>query len=382
MNAKALFESAIQDLERGFRVRGETRMRQAAEAGHGLAQLTLAKWLASTMGPEAIRDRDVLAWIEKAEGNDVLEAPFFRSVLRYIVGERKAACDDLNHAAIAGHPPAQTALALAWFEHGNEEARQNGRAWMEKAAARGEKLAKTLRRTGWQDAEAEVGRHAEPLISWASTNKALDWKRLSTTPSIKYCDNVFSPLESAWLRLNARPKLKPSLIVDPVTRQARPNPIRTSTGMNFGLPPTDVFVARLTERVAAYAGLSLSNAEPLAVLRYCPGQQYKAHRDALGGEALSNDALGASGDRSVTALVYLNSPKSGGMTVFPLLDLAVQARMGRLLVFQNTDNNGKPEQKSVHIGAPVSAGTKWLASLWLRERHITDSFAPRQQPGR
>ncbi|MGH8274622.1 MAG: 2OG-Fe(II) oxygenase, partial [Gammaproteobacteria bacterium] len=325
--------------------------------------------------PVAAHDPNVLDWLEKSIANGVAEALFFRSALHYGVGRKEEARENLNRAAAAGCPPAQTALALAWLEHAGEEAPQNGRAWLACAAENGDRAAEALMRGEHQPAPRGEMLPPAALPAWAASEAVDDWETLCATPSVKYAEAVLSPLECAWLRTSARPELKPSRILDPVTRRPRADPIRTSTAMNFGLPIAPVFVARLVERIASGAGLAAANGEPLAVLRYLPGQQYRAHRDALGREKLLHDPLRASGDRIATTLVYLNEPRAGGATAFPFLELQVEPRIGRLLIFRNMDDAGEAAQNAIHTGMPVTAGSKWLASLWLRERPVAESFA-------
>ncbi|MGH8273462.1 MAG: hypothetical protein ACRES9_04270, partial [Gammaproteobacteria bacterium] len=220
MDTESLYSAALGDLERGFTVRGETRLHQAATAGYGRAQLALAQRLAKRAGPVAAHDPNVLDWLEKSIANGIDEALFFRSALHYGVGRKEAAREDLNRAAAADCPPAQTALALAWLEHAGEEARQNGWAWLVCAAENGDRAAEALMRCERQQVH-RVEMLPPVLPAWAASTAADDWENLCATPSVKYAEAVLSPLECAWLRTSARPELKPSRILDPVTRRPR-----------------------------------------------------------------------------------------------------------------------------------------------------------------
>ena len=102
--------------------------------------------------------------------------------------------------------------------------------------------------------------------------------------------------------------------------------------------------------------------EPLQVLRYRPGQEYRPHFDAI-----AND----DNQRVMTFLVYLNDDYEGGETEFLSTGLKVRGRKGDGLLFRNADISGAPDPSSQHAGLPVTAGEKYLASRWIRERRFT-----------
>ena len=58
--------------------------------------------------------------------------------------------------------------------------------------------------------------------------------------------------------------------------------------------------------------------------------------------------------------------RSAGATVFPDAGLTVNPIQGHA-VFFNYDRP-LPATKSLHGGAPVVEGEKWVATKWLRER--------------
>jgi len=116
--------------------------------------------------------------------------------------------------------------------------------------------------------------------------------------------------------------------------------------------------------------LPLSHGEPLILLRYAPGQEYRPHRDYLPPSKVIAVDDGGSGQRVATVIAYLNEVEAGGLTQFPLLDLEVSPIPGSLLAFRNLDQVGQPEPRSLHAGLPVTAGMKWICTLWLREAPI------------
>jgi prolyl 4-hydroxylase len=122
-------------------------------------------------------------------------------------------------------------------------------------------------------------------------------------------------------------------------------------------------VHALVRRIAAASATRVEQGEPLQVLRYRPGQQYRSHLDAVP----------VQGNRRIlTMIVYLNDGYEGGETRFVKTGLSVRGRKGDGLLFRNTLPDGRPDPMSEHAGLPVTAGTKLIASRWIWER----DFAP------
>jgi len=66
-----------------------------------------------------------------------------------------------------------------------------------------------------------------------------------------------------------------------------------------------------------------------------------------------------------TFLIYLNTPLAGGATTFPDAGVTVHAVAGHAVFFAYPLPT--PQTKTLHGGAPVTAGEKWVATKWLRE---------------
>jgi prolyl 4-hydroxylase len=190
---------------------------------------------------------------------------------------------------------------------------------------------------------------------------------LADDPPVCLVRRLFSKEECEYLIRVATPALRPSVIVDPATGRPKPDPVRTSEGLNFGPAQEDLVVNALNRRLAAATGTAYECGEPLHVLRYTSGQEYKPHVDAL---------PGVDNQRAWTALVYLNSGYEGGETTFPELGLSAKGEPGDCLVFRNVDPAGGGDPRSRHAGMPVTGGVKWLATRWIRERPF-DPFAAR-----
>jgi hypothetical protein len=65
----------------------------------------------------------------------------------------------------------------------------------------------------------------------------------------------------------------------------------------------------------------------------------------------------------------VHSPDEGGSTWFPDLHLAVAARAGRLLAWQNLTPDGSPDPAMDHVARPVRKGHKIALTTWARVNH-------------
>ena len=141
---------------------------------------------------------------------------------------------------------------------------------------------------------------------------------------------------------------------------------RTSDGMFFQRAENEL-CSRIEARLAALCQWPVENGEGLQVLRYGPGAEYKPHYDyfdpALAG---SRKVLELGGQRVASIVIYLNTPARGGATTFPDAGLEVAPIKGNAVFFSY--DRPHPMTKTLHGGAPVLEGEKWVATKWLRER--------------
>jgi prolyl 4-hydroxylase len=72
------------------------------------------------------------------------------------------------------------------------------------------------------------------------------------------------------------------------------------------------------------------------------------------------------GQRSWTAMIYLNQPEEGGATRFKTIGKTVQAETGKLLAWNNLLPTGEPNPATLHQGMKVRRGTKYVLTKWFR----------------
>lgn len=142
---------------------------------------------------------------------------------------------------------------------------------------------------------------------------------------------------------------------------------RTSSSCN--LDPADPLVIKLTNRIDALTGFATELGETLQGQHYAPSQQYKAHCDYFPGNVRYwPDMRDAGGQRSWTAMMYLNPVEEGGETHFVRAGFMVPPRAGTLLVWNNMREDGSPNADTLHAALPVVHGVKYVLTKWYRER--------------
>lgn len=140
--------------------------------------------------------------------------------------------------------------------------------------------------------------------------------------------------------------------------------IRTSSTHYFRRDP---LTARLGAEIDALLGLDRAHAEPMQGQRYRPGEEYRHHCDHFRTErAHWQRERRRGGQRTWTAMLYLDAVAAGGATEFPRLGLHVEPEPGMLLAWNNMDRRGKPNPAVIHAGLPVAAGCKYVITQWYR----------------
>jgi prolyl 4-hydroxylase len=184
-------------------------------------------------------------------------------------------------------------------------------------------------------------------------------------PRIVVFGGLLSDDECDALVAAAAPRMARSETVVNETGGNEINASRTSDGMFFGRAELPI-CQRVEERIAALLNWPLVNGEGLQVLHYRPGAEYKPHHDYFDPAQPGMAAvLRRGGQRVATLVMYLNTPQQGGGTVFPDVQLEVAPIKGNAVFFSY--DRPHPATRSLHGGAPVLAGEKWVATKWLRE---------------
>ena len=210
---------------------------------------------------------------------------------------------------------------------------------------------------------------AQPFAGAANTvaasDRTVDILMTLASPRVVLLGNLLSGEECEQMIEAARRKLARSTVVNAATGAYDVHPDRTSSGTHFERGETEL-VSRIEQRISELIDCPAENGEPLQVLHYTPGAEYKPHYDYFDPAQPGTAAvLKRGGQRVGTLVMYLHVPKNGGGTVFPDVGLEVAPVKGHALFF----SYDRPHESTgtLHGGSPVTDGEKWVATKWMRE---------------
>ena len=176
-------------------------------------------------------------------------------------------------------------------------------------------------------------------------------------------DNFLTPDECRQLCERIDSGVYPS----PLYEKEKYEGVRTSQSCNLDV--YDPVVAEIETRIADLLAIDRLWGEPLQGQRYEPGQCFKEHADFFYvDQPYWAEYEPHGGQRTWTAMIYLNVPGKGGATRFNHLDLSIHARLGRILVWNNMAADGSPNPWTMHEGQAVEEGVKYIVTKWYRER--------------
>jgi len=141
------------------------------------------------------------------------------------------------------------------------------------------------------------------------------------------------------------------------------------TSYSGDVDPSDPFIRMLERRIDDLMGIEANHGEVIQGQRYAPSQQFRAHYDFFNTTAdYWPTEAERGGQRSWTAMGYLNAVEAGGATEFPRVPVSVPPQPGALLVWNNMGRDGRPNPLTIHAGLPVERGIKYVVTKWYRVR--------------
>ena len=165
--------------------------------------------------------------------------------------------------------------------------------------------------------------------------------------------------------------LKPSAVVgDKKSDLQVISEARTSQTCSFRKENPEHELALLVQdRISKVIGINSSYAESLQAQMYGVGGEYKAHYDWFDPATESFEkhaSVKAGGQRTWSVIVYLNDVIAGGETKFENAEITIQPKRGRLVFWNNLQQNGFPNHDALHQACPVEKGDKTILTLWFR----------------
>ncbi len=141
------------------------------------------------------------------------------------------------------------------------------------------------------------------------------------------------------------------------------------TSYSGDVPQTEPQIRIVERRLSDLLGIDLGWGETVQGQRYAPGQEYRGHCDWF--DVHADYWKGESrngGQRSWTAMAYLNNVEEGGETEFTQLGFAIPPQRGSLVFWNNALPDGRTNPATLHAAKPVVRGVKYVITKWFRTR--------------
>lgn len=184
--------------------------------------------------------------------------------------------------------------------------------------------------------------------------------------NIAYYDDFLSEEEISHLLALSEDRFERSLVVA-AEEGSEIIDARTSQSAYLTVGGDNV-LKYLEAKIANYFSWPVLKAEPIQVIKYQEGQEYKAHFDHFSKTTEANEYLTTQKfQRTATLIMYLKDCEEGGATTFPTLGMRFAAKRGSALFFRY----GTDELKNLmlHGGEPVLRGEKVIATKWFKTLH-------------
>jgi prolyl 4-hydroxylase len=187
-------------------------------------------------------------------------------------------------------------------------------------------------------------------------------------PDIVLLDNFMTHAECDDLCAQSVSTLTKSKVIDDATGDSVAHDARSSLGTYFSLGQTPL-VQTIEARLSEITNTPVVNGEGLQILNYAGGGEYRPHFDYFPVEKEGGRIHAAKGgQRIITVIMYLNDVAAGGATIFPNINLNIYPKKGSALYFSYFNSKAQVDPATLHGGAPVIQGEKWIATKWIRER--------------
>lgn len=198
-------------------------------------------------------------------------------------------------------------------------------------------------------------------------------ERLDDDPGVYRIETDLADMYAVGDFLTAAECERLCLMIDHVARPSSLHELGYESGFRTSysgdLDPSDSFVRGISRRIDDLLGIDSRFGEAIQGQRYLPGQQFKPHNDWFyTSEKYWQQERKRGGQRSWTAMAYLNEVEEGGGTHFTEIGINIEPKPGVLLVWNNALPDGSPNENTMHAGTPVVKGTKYIITKWYRTR--------------
>ncbi|KAI0007509.1 hypothetical protein F4779DRAFT_629083 [Xylariaceae sp. FL0662B] len=231
-----------------------------------------------------------------------------------------------------------------------------------------------------------------PIISSDSCkHPAYQSHILGKSPLVIYLSNFLTDEERAHLQEITKDTFSHSAVADSSGDQGL-RQTRTSQSTNA---PRDAIVRCIEERALLFQGFDVhrTQLEPVQLVQYAKGEHYHFHTDWYTNAAHATSALG--GNRLSSFFAYVAAENiTGGGTNFPMVAAPQNERWcefvdcdepwengvtlrpvpGNAVFWQNLNEDGTGDQRTLHAGLPVTSGWKIGMNIWTRQGPLSEDI--------
>ncbi len=158
--------------------------------------------------------------------------------------------------------------------------------------------------------------------------------------------------------------MKDHLTNSPLTRQDPNDPyFRTSETGYFTRNP---FHLSIENKICNLLQIPPQYSESSQVQHYKERNEFKLHYDWF--DHIHDKDYWSRGQRTWTAMIYLNDVQGGGHTKFPKVQGDLVPKKGQIVLWSNLEASGLPDYDTLHQGSPVTGGEKWIVTKWFLDK--------------
>ena len=244
------------------------------------------------------------------------------------------------------------------------------------AGASKTQLCRTFQRDyGWTDEELDA---VLKDIDFKKKPKKVDFSYFNNLPFRACATRMPYPFTQMYVKKDFLNKEECNKLIDFIDDSLGPSTVadktdsglvssyRTSSTANLHFLD-DEFYLKIDQKITSFMGIDPFLGESLQAQKYKPGQYYKEHCDFFHPHTREFKVYCEwMGQRTWTAMVYLNDVESGGETRFKFLNKSFKPKRGQLLLWNNLYKNGIPNFKTLHEALPPISGDKYVITKWFR----------------
>lgn len=244
------------------------------------------------------------------------------------------------------------------------------------AGASKTQMCRTFQRDqGWSDEELDAVLKA---VNFKKKPKRIDYAYFNDLPFKQKAKRIPFPFTQLYYQENFLSQEECDKLIDFIEDGLTPSTVadksdsglvsdyRTSKTANLHYLD-DEFYLEIDKKITSYMGIDPFLGESLQAQKYEPTQYYKEHWDFFNPMAKEFKVYCEwMGQRTWTAMAYLNDVKSGGETYFKFLNKSFQPKRGMLLLWNNLYKNGIPNFKTMHEALPPVSNDKYVITKWFR----------------